>query len=177
MKEKKENFDTMCNSAVQDQLSGKPMFGSDGVFRQPIERIINVALSTEIECHIDESRSSEQNRRNGQMRKNVRSRYDTLEVTTPCDRNSTFDPQLIKKREVMLADGMADSILGLYARGVSGRDISTFVEEQTGGSISAETNGDRTQAVHHFDYSKETNKTLIDKSIRARKETIKNMER
>lgn len=103
MKEKKENFDTMCNSAVQDLLSGKPMFGSDAVFRQLIERIINVALSKEMECRIDEMRSSEQNRRNGQMRKNVRSRYDTLEVTTPRDRNSTFDPQLIKKCEVMLA--------------------------------------------------------------------------
>lgn len=103
MKEKKENFDTMCNSAVQDLLSGKPMFGSDAVFRQLIERISNVALSKEMECHIDETRSSEQNRRNGQMRKNVRSCYGTLEVTTPRDRNSTFDPQLIKKCEVMLA--------------------------------------------------------------------------
>ena len=54
----------------------------------------------------------------------------------------------------------------------------TFSHEGFGHAlIYVETNGDRTQAVHHFDNSKETNKTLIDKSIRARKETIKNMER
>ncbi|MBQ3634421.1 MAG: hypothetical protein II951_02270 [Bacteroidales bacterium] len=44
MKEATEDFDTMCQSAVQELLSVKPMFGTEGVSRQLIERIINVAL-------------------------------------------------------------------------------------------------------------------------------------
>ena len=40
MKEATENIDTMCNSAVKELLSGKPMFGVEVVFRQLIERII-----------------------------------------------------------------------------------------------------------------------------------------
>ena len=45
-------------------------------------------------------------------------------VSTPRDRNSTFGPQFIKERETILAEGVADHIIGLYARGNSTQDIS-----------------------------------------------------
>ncbi len=62
------------------------------------------------------------------------------EVTfPPRDRNSSFDPQFIKKRETILAEGVADRIIGLYAMGNSTREISDWMEENLGNRVSADT--------------------------------------
>ena len=60
-------------------------------------------------------------------------------VSTPRDRNSSFDPQFIKKRETILAEGVADRIIGLYAMGNSTREISDWMEENLGNRVSADT--------------------------------------
>lgn len=60
-------------------------------------------------------------------------------VHTPRDRESTFEPEFIKKRERILADGVTDRIIGLYAMGNSTRQISDWMEENLGNRISAET--------------------------------------
>ncbi len=57
----------------------------------------------------------------------------------PRDRNSSFEPQFIKKRETILAEGVADRIIGLYALGNSTREISDWMEENLGNRVSAET--------------------------------------
>ena len=78
-------------------------------------------------------------RRNGKMRKTVQSEYGPVEIETPRDRNGTFESEVVKKRETILAEGLSDKIIGLYAQGQSTRDISRFIEENYGSSISAET--------------------------------------
>lgn len=62
-----------------------------------------------------------------------------MTVSTPRDRNATFDSQFIKKRETILAEGVADRIIGLYALGNSTREISDWMEENLGNHVSAET--------------------------------------
>ena len=47
---------------------------------------------------------------------------NSIDVSIPRDRDSTFEPQLVKKREVLL-DGSEDLILSLYTKGMSVRDI------------------------------------------------------
>ena len=79
------------------------------------------------------------NRRNGKMSKQVHTPMGEITVTTPRDRDATFEPQLIRKRETVLAESLSDRILGLYAIGTSTRDISNILEENFGTSISAET--------------------------------------
>ena len=49
-------------------------------------------------------------------------------VSTPRDRSSTVEPQFIKKRETILAEGVADRIIGLYVLGNSTREISDWME-------------------------------------------------
>ena len=60
-------------------------------------------------------------------------------VSTPRDRNSSFDPQFIKKRETILAEGVADRIIGLSAKGNSTRKISGWMEENLGNRVLADT--------------------------------------
>ena len=60
-------------------------------------------------------------------------------VHTPRDRHSSFEPEFIKKRETILAKGVADRIIGLYALGNSTREISDWMEENLGNRVSADT--------------------------------------
>jgi len=52
----------------------------------------------------------------------------TLQIETPRDRNSTFEPQIVKKGETRFA-GFDERILSLYARGLSTREIQRHLEE------------------------------------------------
>lgn len=49
-------------------------------------------------------------------------------VKTPRDRDGSFEPQTVRKRETILAEGMADQIINMYAFGTSTRDISKYLE-------------------------------------------------
>ncbi len=73
------------------------------------------------------------------MSKKVQTCIGEVTINTPRDRDGTFDPQVVKKREKILADSLADRIIGLYAIGKSTREISDMLEEQFGNRISAET--------------------------------------
>ena len=61
---------------------------------------------------------------------------DTEEMEKAMD---FFDPRFIKKRETMLAEGMAEKIIGMYALGTSTREIGDWMEENLGSRISPET--------------------------------------
>src|SRR5690606_39691081 len=70
--------------------------------------------------------------RNGKSSKQIRTSDGTIEIDTPRDRRSNFDPQLIKKREKILADSLEKKILGMYGLGMSLRDISRSEERRVG---------------------------------------------
>ena len=65
--------------------------------------------------------------------------HGEITIHMPRDRDWTFEPQVVRKREKILADSLADRIIGLYAIGNSTREISDMLEEQFGNRISAET--------------------------------------
>ena len=67
------------------------------------------------------------NRRNGRSKKTVQGESGKLELSTPRDRQGTFEPLLIPKYERRLA-GFDDKILAMYAKGMSTRDIQELVK-------------------------------------------------
>jgi len=67
------------------------------------------------------------NRRNGRSKKTVQGESGKLHLTTPRDRNGTFEPLLVPKYERRLA-GFDDKILAMYAKGMSTRDIQELVK-------------------------------------------------
>ena len=104
-----------------------------------LERILNAALEGEMEAHLSLDERSKGNRRNGKMPKQVQTRYGEVTVETPRDREGSFEPQTVKKRETILAEGMADRIINMYAFGTSTRDISKYFEREFDSRLSAET--------------------------------------
>jgi len=75
------------------------------------------------------------NRRNGTSAKTVQGESGRLSLTTPRDRNGTFEPLLIPKHERRLA-GFDDKVLALYAKGMSTRDIQELVKTLYGVELS-----------------------------------------
>lgn len=76
------------------------------------------------------------NSRNGYSSKTLKGDHGEIDLQTPRDRNNSFEPQLIKKRQTRIT-GMDDQILSLYAKGMSTRDIVSAFQEMYGADISA----------------------------------------
>lgn len=133
------DFKSFQTQALEQLRNGKPLLGKDGVFAPLLENLLNAALEGEMDAHLDEEERLCGNRRNGHMTKQVQTSLGEVTVHTPRDREGSFTPQLIKKRETILAEGVADKIIGLYALGNSTRQISDWIETNLGNRISADT--------------------------------------
>ena len=113
--------------------------GKDGILAPLLENLLNSALEGGMDSHLEGRERKFGNRRNGHMSKQVQTSVGEITINTPRDRDGTFDPQVVRKRERILVDSLADRIIGLYANGNSTREISDILEEQFGNRISAET--------------------------------------
>lgn len=124
-----EEFEALKVKALEQLKSGQSLTGKDGVFAPLLKSFIESALESEMEGHLDGSERKQGNKRNGKKSKTIKTSSGALEISTPQDRTSSFDPQLIKKRQTILADSLESKILGLYGKGMSFRDISSHIEE------------------------------------------------
>ena len=89
--------------------------------------------------HLEATKLESSNRRNGKMCKQLQTEYGPVETETPRGRDGSFDPESVKKRQTMLAEGLSDKIISRYASGQSLQQISDFIEENNGSRISKET--------------------------------------
>ena len=122
--------------ALDQLLTGKSLFGKDGAFGPMLKSFIEKALEAEMETHLSADQREEGNKRNGTKRKTLKSSIGSFEIKTPQDRQSSFEPTLIKKRQTILADNLSDKIIGLYGLGMSLRDISSHIKEMYDSDIS-----------------------------------------
>ncbi|MBR0071999.1 MAG: IS256 family transposase [Campylobacter sp.] len=83
-----------------------------------------------------EDETQSKNRRNGYMRKTIKSTNGSFEIETPRDRNGKFEPQIIKKNQTKLADEIDSKIISLYSLGMSYRDIKKHIADMYGLEIS-----------------------------------------
>jgi len=122
--------------ALDQLLSGKSLFGKEGAFAPILKNFIEKALESEMEAHLSLSNPSAKNKRNGKGKKTIKSGLGTFEVQTPTDRNSSFEPEIIKKRQTILAENLSEKIIGLYGLGMGLRDISSHIKEMYDTEIS-----------------------------------------
>lgn len=150
MTEKKKEspeYIAMRDVALQQLKSGKSLTGEGGIFAPIIKEFLESALSAEMESHLDEDERNLGNKRNGKGRKTLKTASGEITIETPQDRHSNFEPQIVKKRETVLADNLAPQIIGLYGRGMSLRDISIHIEEMYDVEVSAATLSEITDRV------------------------------
>jgi len=135
-KEESLEYEQMKQKALEQLRSGKSLYGKDGAFAPLLKSFLDAALEAELESHLDEFERSNGNRRNGKTSKDVRTSVGTITVETPRDRASSFEPELIRKRETILAESLESKILGMYGLGMSLRDISRHIKDMYDTDIS-----------------------------------------
>lgn len=131
-----EELDQLQKKALEQFKSGQPLFGKDGAFAPMLKQFLEAALQAEMDAHLSDEERQSGNKRNGKGTKTIKSAEGTFQIDTPQDRQSSFSPQIIKKRETILADNLADKIIGLYGLGMSLRDISSHIKEMYDSEIS-----------------------------------------
>ena len=108
--------------------------------RQLTKKVLETALNEEVESHLgyskhEKSKTPRNNTRNGISHKTLRSEIGNIDIDIPRDRNSSFDPKIIKKNQ-RNTGGFESKILPLYARGMTTRDIQSFLKETYDADIS-----------------------------------------
>lgn len=139
---------------VEDAIQGlspEQITGPGGLLTQLAGRVIETALGAELTEHLgyppgQAPPGGAGNVRNGSTPKTVQTELGAVRVNTPRDRHGTFEPKLVGKRQTRLA-GLDDKILGLYAGGMSVRDIETHLTELYGVEIKRDTISRVTDAV------------------------------
>jgi putative transposase len=118
-----------------DDLTGK-----DGILKQLTARLVERALQGEMTEHLGYERHDPKGRgtpnsRNGTTSKTLITDQGSVEVEVPRDRDASFEPQLVKKRQTRFT-GFDEKILGMYARGMTVRDIQGHLEDMYGVDVS-----------------------------------------
>ena len=101
---------------------------------------VEKALSAEMDEHLGYEKHSKEgnnsgNSRNGISSKTLKGSFGEVDIATPRDRNSTFEPQLIKKNQTRITD-FDSQILSLYAKGMTTRDIAATFKEMYDADVS-----------------------------------------
>lgn len=108
-------------------------------FSQMLTKVtVEAALNAELDEHLgyDRHRASDNgNSRNGYTRKTLKTEDGQFELSTPRDRQGSFEPQLVKKGQTRFTS-MDDKILSLYAKGMTTREIVATFKEMYDADIS-----------------------------------------
>ena len=131
------NFSEFQQEAIEKLKSGQPLTGKDGVMTPLIKQILEAALEGEMESHLSDCKDEGQaNRRNGKLKKTVKTATGAFELETPRDREGSFEPEIVKKRQTVLNESLDNKILSLYALGMSYESITSHLEEMYGLEVS-----------------------------------------
>jgi transposase-like protein len=133
----KKDFDAVKAQALEQLMSGKSLFGEGGALAPLLKEVLDSALEAEMETHLDPDERRKGNKRNGYKKKTVKTSHGPIELKTPQDRQSNFEPEIVKKRQTILAESLEPRILGMYGLGMSYSDISKHVEDMYGMPLSS----------------------------------------
>jgi putative transposase len=123
---------------------GLSLTGPDGLLKQFTKTVIETALNEEMTEHLgfekhDPDGAGTGNVRNGTRAKSVLTESTGhVEIEVPRDRDGSFEPQIVKKRQRRL-NGVDQVVLSLYAKGLTTGEISAHFAEIYGASVSKET--------------------------------------
>ena len=133
-------YESIKKKFLEQFRSGKSLTGRGGAFAPLLKEFLETALRAELDEHLDSEDPEEaSNRKNGKVSKTLKTNDGEVELITSRDRNGSFEPSIVKKRETILADSLQDRIIGMYGIGMSLRDISAHIKEMYDMDISHDT--------------------------------------
>src|SRR5580658_1077926 len=151
MKKDKKIRRELLDELLAGYSKPEDLTGPDGILKQLTGALVERALEAELTDHLGyeehavEGRGSG-NSRNGCGTKTLQTEQGPLPIEVPRDRNGTFEPRIVKKHQRRF-DGFDDKIIGMYARGMSVRDIQAQLAELYGTEVSPDLISSVTDAV------------------------------
>jgi len=127
------------------------LMGKNGAIKKLLKSSLENLLETELTEHLGYEKNSPEgnnsgNNRNGKTYKSIKTDEGQIELTIPRDRNSTFDPIIVKKYEKTLGP-IEEKIISMYSKGMTTRDIQSHVEEIYGLEVSPTTISNITESI------------------------------
>jgi transposase-like protein len=133
---KKELLDEL----LQQVDNPEDLFGKDGLLKELTARLVERVLEAELTDHLGYEKHhpagrGSGNNRNGHGKKTLTGANGQLEIKVPRDRNGSFEPKLVEKRQSRMPS-FDEKVLSLYARGMTTREIQGHLEELYGTEVS-----------------------------------------
>jgi putative transposase len=141
----------LIDQLLTDYKQPEDIIGENGLLKQLTKAVLERALEAEMTEHLgyakhDPAGHHQGNPRNGKSRKNLQGDFGELELETPRDRQATFEPKIVSKRQTRWT-GFDDKIISMYARGMTTREIQGHLEEIYGIEVSPALISNVTEAV------------------------------
>jgi putative transposase len=138
--ERLEISDDVLDALLGGARTAQEIAGPGGLLGELTRRLLNRALEAELTAHLGyerhlEPRGGAGNARNGRPGKTLLTDQGPLRIRSPRDRNGTFEPEIVKKRQTRWV-GFDDRVISLYARGLSVREIQGHLAEIYGTEVS-----------------------------------------
>src|SRR5499427_10242984 len=142
---------TLIDQLLKDYKRPEEIIGENGLLKQLTKAVLERALEAEMSDHLgyekhDAAGQHQGNPRNGKSRKKLKGELGELELETPRDRQATFEPKIVGKRQTRWT-GFDDKIISMYARGMTTREIQGQLEEIYGIEVSPMLISNATEAV------------------------------
>lgn len=125
------------------KASGLKLTGEGGVLQQLTKRLLESALEGEITDHLGYDKHDPAGRGTGNSRNGVRSKtvltdVGPVEIDVPRDRDASFEPKIVAKRQRRLG-GVDEMVISLAAKGLTTGEISAHLAEVYGAEVSRQT--------------------------------------
>jgi transposase-like protein len=135
--------DTIGKLVDQARAEGVSLTGPGGLLGELTKRVLESALEGEMEDHLGYARNDSAgggsgNSRNGSRAKTVITEAGPVQVEVPRDRDSSFEPQIVPKRQRRLP-GIDDLVMSLSAKGLTHGEIAAHLGEVYGAEVSKQT--------------------------------------
>ena len=150
MKRNRKNLspeDRKRKELVRELLKLNPIKdGNDlnSLIKEMVGEVLEGTLEGELESELGYSKYDYQNKetdnsRNGYSSKTLKSNYGNIDIDVPRDREGTFEPQIVKKRQSSIGRDLEDKIISMYAKGMATSDIEDHISDLYGLEISDST--------------------------------------
>ena len=132
--------DELVDELLAGADSEEEIVGPGGLLSQLTKRLVERAMEVELTDHLGYGRHQEPpggsgNTRNGATSKTLSTEHGPVEIRTPRDRDGSFEPKLVRKRQRRF-EGFDEKIPALYSRGLSVRDVQAHLRELYGVEVS-----------------------------------------
>ncbi len=130
----------LLDEPLKDCEQPEGMLGDSGLMKELKIKLMERMLGAELTAHLayeegKEAPRNQSNRRNGTAGKRLKGQDGEMAISVPRDRDGSFEPEPVKKGQTWI-DGIDDKIIGLYAAGLTVRDIWAHLEDVYGLKVS-----------------------------------------